>query len=137
MPKIERMDFPRKFPLANSGKLLVLLAVALGIWIHQCTQRELRESIVLSEVKVVNFSSGHIELGYKIQNLKDHDQEVRLLAKVWDENEEEIASIMFLINLKAGITQNRTKIIDKLNRAIREDEIPHRAAIRVFERKIL
>jgi diphthamide synthase (EF-2-diphthine--ammonia ligase) len=137
MPKIERMDFPRKLPLANSGKLLILLAVALGIWIHQCTQKELRESIVLSEVSVANYSTGHIELAYKIQNLKDHDQEVRLLAKVWDENEEEIASIMFLVNLKAGIIQNRTKIIDKLNRAIRDGEVPHRAAIRVYERKLL
>ncbi len=137
MPKIDRMDFPRKLPLANSGKILILLAVAFGFWMHYCTQKELRESVILSEVSIVNFSSNYIELGYKIQNLKDHDQEVRLLAKIWDENGEEIASIMFLVNLRGGITQHRTKILDKLNRAIREDETPHRAAIRVYERKIL
>ncbi len=131
------MEFPRKFPLANSGKLLVLIAVVLGVLIHQCTQKQLRESIVISDIQIVDYSSGHMELEYQIQNLRDREQEVRLLAKAWDDNDIEIASIMFLVKLPPNATQKRTKIIDKLNRAIKEGEIPKRAAIRVYERKIL
>lgn len=136
MPVVDRMEYPRKYPLANSLKLIVLLGIALGIWIHQYNQKQLRESVVLSDIRIVDYSSGHIELAYTAKNLRSRDQELRLLAKVWDDNGEEIASIMFMVNLKAGATQKRSKVIDKLTRPIREGETPHGAAIRVYERKI-
>ena len=136
MPKIDRMEFPRKHPLANSAKLLVLIAIAFGIWFHGYTQKRHIASLRISDVHFENYSPAHIELGYSIENKSPRAQEVRLLAVVWDEAGKEVASILFLVKLKGGVTQQRSKLIDKLNRSLKDGEVPARAAIRVYERKI-
>lgn len=131
------MEFPRKYPLATGAKILVLCAIIFGIWMHRHTQDKLEKNTIISDVQILAYTPGHIELGYSIESTHSKAVEISLLAVVWDADDAEIASIMFPVKTNPGIKQRRSKSIMKLTRPLRDGEAPHRAAIRVYKRKII
>ena len=58
------------------------------------------------------------------------------MARVWDVEGEEIASALFSVKVKANSISKRTKMLDKLNRALQEGERPYKAEIALYTRHI-
>ena len=137
MPKIDRLEFPKKYPLKDTWIVLVLITVVFGVFIHFHTQKQIRESIVISDIAIADYTDQYINVIYTIKNLSRDAQEIRLLAKVYDKEGGEIASTLFLAKLKPDSTQVRTKLIDSLNRALKPGEKPYRVTITLYERKII
>ena len=137
MRSIDRMEWPRRFKLKGSVLILVLLGVAFGIFVHRQSQSRIAASIEISEVSFDDWGNQYIELGYTIENKTDKTMKVNLLAKVWDAQGVEIASALFDIELDPRIRQTRSKLLDRLNRSLRDGEAPHRAQISLYTRKIL
>jgi len=137
MLKIDRMQFPNKYPVPNWIKLLVIALVLMGIFIHNCIQDQQERDIRISDVSISDYSAAHVEVSYKLQNLARVDHDVWLLLKVYDDKDEELGSVLFLVSIKAGLTQPRIKVVDKLARPLAENEKPAKASIRIYKRKVL
>ncbi len=136
MAKFDRMEFPKKYPIPNWLKLLVVVLVFCGILIHNCTQEHLSQEIVISDVKIIDYSRAHIEVTYNIYNKSSLDRDVWLLLFVSDSKGEELASTLFLIKIKAGENVTKIKIIDKLNKPLINNIKPEKATIEVYKRKV-
>lgn len=137
MLKIDRMQFPNKYPVPNWIKLLVIALVLMGIFIHNCTQDLQDKEIRISDVNIAAYSKVHVEVTYTLQNLAKADREVWLLLKVYDDKDEELGSVLYLVTIKAGATQSRIKLVDKLARTLADNEQPAKASIRIYKRKVL
>jgi len=137
MLKIDRMEFPKKYPIPNWIKLLVILLVIFGVLIHNCSQDSLDKEIRISEIKITEYSKVHVEVTYSLRNLSTIDREVWLLLKVYDDKDEQLGSSLFLVKIKANTTQKRIKIIDKLSRPLVVNEKPAKASIEIYKRKVL
>lgn len=137
MAKFDRLEFPKKYPIPNWIKLLVVVLIFCGILIHNCSQEHLSSEIEISDIKIVDYSRVHIEIEYKIHNKTNIDRDVWLLLKVTDSNNEELASSLFLIKLKAEEKLSKVKIIDKLSKPLDDKITPQKATIEVYKRKVL
>ncbi|PKN79423.1 MAG: hypothetical protein CVU48_05390 [Candidatus Cloacimonetes bacterium HGW-Cloacimonetes-1] len=137
MPKIERLEFPKKYPLKYNWIVLVLISVVIGVLVHNCTQKQVRETIIISDIAIADYSDQYINVIYTIKNLQKEPQEIRLLAKVYDKDGGEIASTLFIAKLKPLSNQVRTKLIDSLNRSLKPGEKPYRVTITLYERKLI
>ena len=73
---------------------------------------------------------------YTLANTGKRDQEIALIARVWDVEGEEIASSLFSVLVKANSKSKRTKMLDKLNRALKEGERPYKAEISLYIRHV-
>lgn len=137
MLKIDRMQFPNKYPVPNWIKLLVVALILMGIFIHNCMQDMQDREIRISDVSIAAYSTAHVEVTYKLQNLAKVERDVWLLLKVYDDKDEELGSVLFLVSIKAGVTQSRIKVVDKLTRPLAENEKPAKASLQIYKRKVL
>lgn len=136
MPVIDRMEFPRKYKLKDSLLILALLAIGFGIWLNNSSQRKITEQVLISDVVIENSGSQFIELSYQVENRLSKVQELRILVRVYDTKGAELASAMYMAEFPAKSLQRYTKMLDKLNRSLEEGEIPARAEVSIYTRKV-
>ena len=136
MPVIDRMEFPRKYKLKDSLLILALLAIGFGIWLNNSSQRKITEQVLISDIRIENSGSQFIELSYQVENRLSKDQELRILVRVYDAKGAELASAMYMAEFPAKSLQRYTKMLDKLNRSLEEGEIPARAEVSIYTRKV-
>lgn len=136
MPIVDRMEFPRRYKWKESLVILIIITAIFGIWLQRRSQSKLTQQINISEVKVIRHGSQFIELEYTVANTAATEREVSLMARIWDAQGQELSSALFSVNLPANSKGKRTKMIDKLNRSIADNEIPGKAEIVVFTKRI-
>ncbi|MDY0152904.1 MAG: hypothetical protein RBS43_11570 [Candidatus Cloacimonas sp.] len=136
MPIVDRMEFPRRFKLKETVLVLIIIGAIFGIWVQRRSLNKLSTQIVITQVKISRSGSQFIELEYMIANLASRSEEVKLLAKVWDKDGNELASSLFSIELPANSSASRSKLLDKLNRTLKDGETPAKAEISLYTRKV-
>lgn len=134
MPIVDRPEFPRKHKLSGAMLLVVVLAAALGISYHSCSNTRRQRRVTIHSVSFDEYDRTFIRLGYEIENSGPNEEKVILLARVYDSRNEELASLMFSAELLPGVREYRTKVIDKLSRPLREGEKPWRATLELKQR---
>ncbi|MFO8144854.1 MAG: hypothetical protein R6T89_03905 [Candidatus Syntrophosphaera sp.] len=137
MPIVDRLDFPRRHKLKDTLILIIIAAAIFGIVLSRCSAAKRKERIIIHSIFFEEYDRQYIRLGYEIENKGPSDERVSLLARVYDANSEEIASIFFSEDLKANSREFKSKVIDKLDRPLTRDEKPHRATIEIRQRGFL
>jgi len=136
MRVIDRLEFPKRYKPKQFILIIVVVLVILGIFIQRSGIRRNASKIQISDVSISNFGNQFIELEYTLANTGKRDQEIALIARVWDVEGEEIASSLFSVLVKANSKSKRTKMLDKLNRALKEGERPYKAEISLYIRHV-
>ena len=136
MRVIDRFEFPKRYKPKQIILIIVVVLVILGIFIQRSGIRRNASKIQISDVSISNFGNQFIELEYTLANTGKSDQEIALIARVWDVEGEEIASSLFSVQVQANSKSKRTKMLDKLNRALKEGERPYKAEISLYIRHV-
>ncbi len=136
MRVVDRLEFPKRYKPKQFILIIVIVLVILGIFIQRSGVRRNASRIQISDVRISNFGTQFIELEYTLANTGKRDQEIALMARVWDVEGEEIASALFSVKVKANSISKRTKMLDKLNRALKEGERPYKAEISLYIRHV-
>lgn len=137
MIKVDRMKFPNRYRIKDISIIIVIVAAFFGIWLNGHSERKLKQEVIITNVRVVEFSNQAINLDYRIENKGKTSREVKLLARVADSSGKEIASALFIIEVPARTAQERNKILDKLNFSLPAGEKPGKAEITIYERRII
>lgn len=136
MPIVDRMEFPRRYKLKQGVIILIAVTAFFGIWLQRRSLQKQAGEIEISEVKISNFGSQFIELEYQLGNKGKSDKELSLIATVWDRDSLEIASSLFKVDAPSGRSFKRSKLLDRLNRSLKEGERPYKAEIKLYTRKV-
>ncbi len=137
MPIVQRLEFPKRYKLKDTMILMVILAGIFGIVFTSQNNKARLQRVIIHGVSFDEYDQQSIRLGYDIENKGANNEQVAILALIYDDKDLEIASIMFLADIKAHSRVYQTKIIDKLNRPLMEGEKPHRATLEIQERGFL
>jgi hypothetical protein len=135
MLKIDRMEFPKKYPIPNWLKLAIIVILFGSIVYYNNAEDRLLKKLVISDVVITGYSRVHAEVQYSIHNETRSDRNVRLLMKLYDVNDSLLTSAMFMVNLKAGEKKEMVKILDKLSHPLGKGEKPGSATLQVYKRK--
>jgi hypothetical protein len=135
MFKFDRMEFPKKYPVSNWIKLVVLLLICSGLLIHNCWQNQIYNNIIIRDIKITDYSRVHVEVEYTIYNKSSIDRDIWLILNVTDNKDIDLGSALYSVRIKAGQTQSLLKIIDKLSRPLELNDKPAKATIEVYKRK--
>ncbi len=108
MRVIDRLEFPKRYKPKQIILIIVVVLVILGIFIQRSGIRRNASKIQISDVSISNFGNQFIELEYTLANTGKRDQEIALIARVWDVEGEEIASSLFSVQVKANSKSKRT-----------------------------
>jgi len=137
MLKIDRLEFPKKYPIPNCVKLLVVLLVFTGILIHNCSQTNLTKEIQVSNVRITTYSKVHAEVEYLLTNKSAFKRDVRLLVRIFNETGEELGSALYMVQTLPYSSKPMVKIIDKLSSPLENENIPVKATLEIYRRKVI
>ncbi len=137
MPVIERMQFPRRYPLKDMVVLVAIVGIVVGFLVHNCTQQQIAESLRIEDIQISNYTEQYVEVSYLVTNLTSSTQDYRLLLTLYGQDDQILSSSLFMITVPAGTSERRSKLLDKLNRRLQPGEEPQRATIELYKRRIL
>ena len=137
MPIVDRLEYPKKYKLKGSILLLVILLAVAGILYQRYSNKARAERIPIHSVGVHDFDENYIRISYELENKGDKREEVDLLAKVFDSEGKELASILFRTSIDAHTRKFQAKHIDNLARSLQPGEQPHKVSISLHQRSIL
>jgi hypothetical protein len=137
MPRFERLDFPKKYPVPNWIKLAIIVALIAGFGIYDCSQKKVLDEIKVLDVKITDYSRVHIEVQYTIQSQSHVDRDIWFILKAFDIKGKELGSTLYQVNVKAGRSQPMLKILDKLERPLENGEKPDKATVSIYTRKVI
>lgn len=134
---IDRMEFPRKYKLKDSLLIIAILAMLFGVWLNNFGQKKILQNVSISQVRIEDYSSQHVEISYRVENKLRRNLELRILAAVFDTEGKELSSSMYMLEIEAGQTKYYSKIFDNLSRNLAEGEVPAQARVRIYPRRII
>lgn len=132
MPKIERLDFPKKYKLKSFVLIMVMITALFGLWLKNSAKQRISSQIIISEVSFSGYGSQYVELSYMVENRSNKEQNLNFLAKVWSRDGEELASALYSQSLAPRSKVLRSKMLDRLSRSLKEGERPYRAEVSLF-----
>lgn len=131
MPIIDRLPFPRKYKIKQSVVLLAILGALLGLWLRQNSRKAQHARIIIHEVYFERWDTQYVEIAYVIENKGKKDEEVILLAKIYDAQGDEITSKLFQITARAQRKATRSQMIDGMTRPLKPGEKPYRTTLEI------
>ncbi len=132
MPKIERLDFPKKYKLKSFVLIMMMIAALFGLWLKNNAKERLSRQIIISEVSFSGYGSQYVELSYMVENRSNKEQNLNFLARVWSQDGEELASSLYPQSLAPRSKVLRSKMLDRLSRSLKEGERPYRAEVSLY-----
>jgi hypothetical protein len=139
MPKIERtvLKSKRGGGMPASIKFAIFIAVILGLWGRSCWRSNRVENITFENIVIENPTSISIELIYEVNNNTLQKGKTPILIQVITNNNEEIASVLYNIDIVPQQRSRHIRVIDSFKRPLREGEYVDRVEIGLYHRRAM
>ena len=136
MPKIEKPDFKAKKSMPIAFKLFILMAIVFGIWAHSCLKKSEVENIIFDNIVIENQTPFSVDVIFDLTNNTLQSGKKPVLIEVFTAQNELIGSKLVNVDINPRATNKHVKVLDKLNRRLREGEEIATAKISLYQRSI-
>ena len=137
MPIVQRIEFPKKYPIKDTLIILVVLAAIIGVFVTKCSSNSIEKRVFIRSIRFEEVDKNFVRLGYVIENKGTKTEKLQLIARVFDAEKGELSSRLFSIVVAPGQTDYKSVVLDKWSRRLKEGELPHSATIEFYKRKLL
>ncbi|MCD4818335.1 MAG: hypothetical protein K8S23_06555 [Candidatus Cloacimonetes bacterium] len=121
MKSVDRIDMNKRRAIPAGAKLFLLVAVIFGITLKNCWRKNQDTKIVISNIHVQEFTSVSIDVAFTIENKTSMELEKNILIRVFAPDKKEIASRIAKISILPNSKQKYLKVLQKLNRPIKDE----------------
>ncbi|MDP8221619.1 MAG: hypothetical protein P9X26_09745 [Candidatus Stygibacter frigidus] len=123
MKSVDRLDMNRKWAMPSWVPMLMLVSAVSGLLIGRCGHAARDKYIVFYNIEVQEATQANIDVTFEAYNRSKVDFEGEgVLIRAYDENGEEIASKITIIDLKSGEKQRYLKVLTKLTKLIKNKD---------------
>ncbi len=101
MPILDnRIDINKKYPVPSGIKLILLIAVILGIYLRSCYHKEQNKKIIFQNAKITAFTNANIDVEFEVINKTGIEGNKPVLIRIINKQGLEVASKITRIYLK-------------------------------------
>ena len=136
MPKIEKPDFKARKQMPAAFKLFILIAIVFGLWAHSCLKKNEVEKITFDNIVLENQTPFSIDVIFDLTNNTLQSGKKPVLIEVFTDQNELIGSKLVNVDVNPKATNRHVKVLDKLNRRLREGEDITTAKVSLYQRSI-
>ena len=136
MAYFERMDMHKKRTIPTVIKLLLLIAVIVGISIRACWKKSQTDKIIITDVQIAEKTLSNIDVTFTVINKMGVDLKKDFIIKVYNNRDPVIATKITQIKLKAARRQKFRKVIQRFLQPIRDPQDIKKATVELHYRSI-
>jgi hypothetical protein len=137
MAIVDRIDINKKRPAPPWIKMILLIAVLFGIYVRGCWIKNQSAQIFISDVFIQEFTTASIDVAFTIENKTGMKLNKNIIIKVNSDSGEEISSRITSVTLVPYSKKKHIKVLQKLNRPIREQADVAKVTVELFIPTIL
>lgn len=134
MSVIEKPEFSSKRTIPVSMKLILMIAVIIGIWGRSCWRANERANIIFDNVIIEELTPVSVEFSFEVENNTSQSGNKAILIKVFTDRNELVSSRITNVNIIPGKRQKHFRVIDRFDRAIRDDEKIGRVEVYLYQK---
>ena len=115
MKSVDRIDIKKKWPIPASVKLILMLAVILGIWGRSCWLQTKDANIMISDIEVVEATKVTADIKFNVANRAEIALQKSFLIQIYNHRDELVASKITQIELPPKSNKRYLKVLEKFN----------------------
>ncbi len=108
--------------IPTSAKLILLLAVIIGIWMRSCWLNYQKENIQFTDIKLESATPVSVDVTFNIDNKSLKSGKHRIFIEVFTSRNEVIAKKLTFVDISSKSKKGYIKVIDKFSRPLFDDE---------------
>ncbi len=120
MKSVERIDINKRRPIPNWIKLVLLIAVILGVSLRSCWKKTNPNSVLISDIQVTEFTISSVDVKFTVENPHKVNLTKPILIKIMHRSGVELASKLTNIEFPAQSKKRYLKVLTKLVKPVNE-----------------
>jgi len=130
------MDMRQNRTIPVGIKMLLLIAVIAGISIRACWKKSQTDKIEITNVQIAEKTMANIDVTFTVTNKMGVEVKKDIIIKVYNQRDQEIATKITQVKLKAASRQKFRKVIQRFLQPIRDPQDIKKATVELHYRSI-
>jgi len=115
MKSVDRIDIKKKWPIPPALKMILLLAVVLGILGRTCWMKSKDSNIQISNIEVIEATKVSADIKFNIANRANISLKKSFLIQIISKDDQLVASKITQIELPPKSNKRYLKVLQKFN----------------------
>lgn len=115
MKNVDRIDIKKKWPIPVWVKLVLMMAVILGVWGRSCWLKTKDANIRISDIEVVEATKVTADIKFNVANRAEIALRKSFLIQIYNQRDELVASKITQIELPPRSNRRYLKVLEKFN----------------------
>ncbi|HNX00115.1 MAG TPA: hypothetical protein PLE74_02660 [Candidatus Cloacimonadota bacterium] len=136
MPRFEREETPKRYPISATIKFVILILIIFGFWLRSCYYKQLPHNMVISDVYMTSITPQSVDVNFTLENRKAIAMDQNLFIQVYTTENYMIASKIVKVTVPASTKLEYIKTLDNMNRQLHPRETLQKATVELYYPKL-
>jgi len=115
MRSVDRIDIKKRRPIPASAKLIMMLAVIIGLILHTCWQQTKGDNLQISDIQISNITRVSLDISFTIASRASIELEKSFMIEVYTTNGELLTSRLTQLSIPPKTRKRYIKVLQKFN----------------------
>ena len=115
MRSVDRIDIKKKRQIPAASKLIMMLAVIMGLVLHTCWKKTQGDNLQISDIQLSNITRISLDISFTIASRASIEMEKSFMIEIYANDGELLASKLTHIKLPPKTRKRYIKVLQKFN----------------------
>jgi hypothetical protein len=115
MKSVDRIDINKKRTIPPVAKLIMMLAVIVGLVLHTCWKKTLGDNLQISDIQLSNITRISLDVSFTIASRASVELEKSFMIEIYTTSGELLASKLTHITIPPKTRKRYIKVLQKFN----------------------
>lgn len=122
MKSVDRIDIKKKRPIPPMVKLILLLAVILGLVLHNCWKKTQGDNLQISDIQLSNITRVSLDITFTIASRASVELEKNFMIEIYTKSGELLANKLTKLSIPPKTRKRYIKVLQKFNMPLDEPD---------------
>ncbi len=115
MRSVDRIDINKKRAIPPAAKLIMMLAVIMGLVLHTCWKKTQGDNLQISDIQVSNITRVSLDISFTIASRASVELDKSFMIEIYTTSGELLASKLTSLTIPPKTRKRYIKVLQKFN----------------------
>lgn len=115
MRSVDRIDINKKRAIPQASKLILMLAVIMGLVLHTCWKKTHADNLQISDIQLSNITRVSLDVSFTIASRASVELEKSFMIEIYTTSGELLANKLTSLTLPPKTRKRYIKVLQKFN----------------------
>jgi len=115
MRSVDRIDIKKRRPIPAAAKMILMLAVIMGLVLHTCWQKTKGDNLQISDIQISNITRVSLDISFAVASRASIEMEKSFMIEVYLQNGKLLTSRLTHLKIPPKTRKRYIKVLQKFN----------------------